>query len=41
MKDNLAGTVVVFSLLIWIPASCYVNRIVSGLLIYRDICPKN
>lgn len=27
MKDNLAGTVVVFSLLIWIPASCYVNRI--------------
>ncbi|XP_058953790.2 ADAM 17-like protease [Pocillopora verrucosa] len=27
MKDNLAGTVVVFSLLIWVPASCYVNRI--------------
>ena len=32
MKDNLAGTVVVFSLLIWIPASCYVNRIVSGCI---------
>ena len=30
MKDNLAGTVVVFSLLIWIPVSCYVNRLVSG-----------
>lgn len=27
MKDNLAGTVVVLSLLIWVPASCYVNRI--------------
>lgn len=27
MKDNLAGTVVVFSLLIWIPASCYINRL--------------
>lgn len=26
MKDNLAGTVVVFSLLIWIPGSCYINR---------------
>lgn len=37
MKDNLAGTVVVFSLLIWIPASCYVNRIVSGLNICRNI----
>ena len=36
MKDNLAGTVVVFSLLIWVPASCYVNRIVSELeLVYR------
>lgn len=32
MKDNLAGTVVVFSLLIWIPASCYINRIVSKLI---------
>ena len=37
MKDNLAGTVVVFSLLIWIPASCYVNRIVSGLHICRHM----
>ena len=37
MKDNLAGTVVVFSLLIWIPASCYVNRIVGGLHICRNI----
>ncbi|XP_068705406.1 ADAM 17-like protease [Montipora foliosa] len=27
MKDNLAGTVVVFSLLFWIPASCYINRL--------------
>ena len=36
MKDNLAGTVVVFSLLIWVPASCYVNRIVSELeQVYR------
>ncbi|XP_015780892.1 PREDICTED: ADAM 17-like protease [Acropora digitifera] len=26
MKDNLAGTVVVFSLLIWIPGSCYINH---------------
>ena len=30
MKDNLAGTVVVFSLIIWIPASCYVNRLVRN-----------
>ena len=31
MKDNLAGTVVVFSLVIWIPASCFINRLVSLL----------
>ena len=38
MKDNLAGTVVVFSLLIWIPASCYVNRIVSAYLQTYNFC---
>lgn len=27
MKDNLAGTVMVLSLFIWIPASCYINRL--------------
>lgn len=43
MKDNLAGTVVVFSLLIWIPASCYVNRIVSGCISVHNFCcsPEN
>ena len=35
MKDNLAGTVVVFSLLIWIPASCYINRLVSKVISFR------
>ena len=29
MKDNLAGTVMVLSLFIWIPASCYINHLVS------------
>ncbi|KAK2553480.1 ADAM 17-like protease [Acropora cervicornis] len=32
MKDNLAGTVVVFSLLIWIPGSCYINHQSTKLL---------
>ena len=29
MKDNLAGTVLFFSLVIWIPASCYISHQVS------------
>ena len=35
MKDNLAGTVVVFSLLIWIPASFFINRLVSKVIRFR------
>ena len=29
MKSNIVGTVIIFSLLVWIPASCTVSYIVS------------
>jgi disintegrin and metalloproteinase domain-containing protein 17 len=33
MKNNIVGTVIVLSLLLWIPASCTVSYIVSSLLL--------
>ena len=34
MKTNIVGTVIVLSLIIWIPASCIVSAVVSIFSLY-------